>query len=166
MTKEELRQALGVYKQRKARLAAIEPEAERMQRDIARATANAPVEMAYRGVDYSGVHGGGGVSSPVESVVLAALDGKMLAQVEAWKRELAELQQEMQELRWWLRRIDAGLSAMRADERMVIEQHVIEGVSWTMLISQSKRLLGESYSRGTLRAMQERGMAKMLEVLA
>lgn len=166
MTKDELREGLRAYKGKKARLAAIEPEVERMQAALAKAEEDAPVDMACKGVNYSGASGGGGKSSPVERAVLSALDGKEPEQLRAWREELKTLECERQELQWWLRRMDAALSALTDDERTVAERHLVEHDSWTRLEAESRRLLGRHQSMGTLRAICDKALGKMLEVLA
>lgn len=166
MTKSELRDGLRAYKSKKARLAAIEPEIERMEAAMRRADESATADMAYRGVDYSGARGSGGTGSPVESAVLGAMDGKEPAQVRAWKQELEQLHGEQQELQWWLRRMDAALSALTDDERTVAVRHFVEHDSWTRLEAESRRLMGRHQSMGTLRAICDKALGKMLEVLA
>lgn len=166
MTKDELREGLRAYKGKKARLAAIEPEIERMRAALARAEEDVPVDMACKGVDYSGANGCGGKSSPVERAVLSALDGKEPEQLRAWRGELKELEVERQDLQWWLRRMDAALSALTDDERTVAERHLVEHDSWTRLEAESRRMLGRHQSMGTLRAICDKALGKMLEVLA
>lgn len=166
MTREELREALCGFKETKARLEALKPQAEEMLRQINRAAMEAAPEMAYRGVDYSGQHGGSGVSSPVQDAVIRAMEGEVPEQLRLWMRESEELQEEIQRLDCQVRRMEAALSALNQRERIVVEQHMIEDVSWRALVSQSHRLLGEHYSEGTLRSIQQRALDKMLGVLA
>lgn len=169
MTKDELRKELGEYKLRKARMAVLEAEARKLEKEIERAKQNAAADMVSLGVDYSQGHGGG-VGSPVERAALCAMDGEMSKQGRLWQEErqqrLAKVKEEMEKLGWWLARVEAALSALREAERVVVESHLIESESWTLLVCKSKRLLGETYSRRTIQSLQERALAKMLEVLA
>ena len=166
MTREELIRILTDHRKNLARAQALEMKLAGMEKEIAAAAEADMVSGGMPSIRYDIVGGGGKISSPVENSALRSADGFQSAHVVRWRAEAEALRYELEDLRLLCHRVECALSALKDKERIVIEQHLIAGDRWVLVGLKSKRLLGVEYSRGTLSAMQERGLKTMLGVLA
>lgn len=165
MTKKDLIGILMDHRKNTARVNVLAARIAEMEKAIAAAAEADLVSRGMPQVSLGSSGGGGGISSPVERSVLDREAGVESPHVIRWKAEAAALRDEWEDLKRLCYRVECALSALKDRERKVIEAHLIDGDSWTLVTLKSKRILDEAYSLGTLRALQDRGLKTMLEVL-
>lgn len=164
MTREQLIEMLRGHKMAKARLEILRVEAGEMLMQINRAAREDAAQSAMHS-SLGGMPGSGIISKPVEAAGIRSLDGVLSPQMRQWLEESEQMQQELQQLERRVETIDRALGGLRQQERVTVEQHIMEGISWRELASMSPRLYGEHKSQGTLRGWQSDALDKMLIAL-
>lgn len=165
MTRDALIVLLQGHKMAKARLEVLRTEAERMIVQINRAAMEDAAMSAMHGGGIAGASGGGGISKPVETAAIRSMDGIPSPQMRVWLEESRQMQEEIQRIERRVEPVDVALSGLRQQERIVIEQHIMEEVSWRELACMTPRLFGEHKSQGTLRGWQSDALNKLAGAL-
>lgn len=163
MERDELLERLRSYKRDAARREHLTCEIQDMAIRINRAAVAETVLGSGGGND--GMPKGGKISKPAERAALLIADGVVPERVLEWQGELETMQAELGTLERRVRMIDRAMSALNEMERVVVEMHEMEGVSWAELEARSRRLFGVDVSRNTLRNRRRDALDMMLEVL-
>lgn len=164
MTKGEVMELLRGHKLDKARLEILRAEAGEMLVRINRAAREDAAQSAmHSGI--GGLHGGGIISKPVEAAGIRSMDGVLSPQMRQWLQESEQMQRELERLERRVATVDRALGGLRQKERVTVEQHIMEEISWRELASMSPKLFGEHKSQGTLRGWQSDALDKLLRAL-
>lgn len=165
MTRDELVEMLRAHKVTRARRANLAIEAEEMLIRINRAAANDAVVMANRAPGGDGTPRGNRISKPVEAAGIRSMDGDVSEQMAMWLEESKQMQEELLRLGRMNDRVENAMRALSERERVVVERHIMDGVSWAELVAMSPRIFGVTLSRGTLRRIKDGALDKMLSTM-
>jgi len=165
MTREALIELLRGHRMDQARLMILKEDAEKMIVQINRAAREDAAMSAMHGGGIAGASGSGSISKPVEAAAIRSMDGVPSPQMKVWLDESRQMQEEIQRLERRVIPVERALAGLRQQERIVLEQHIMEEISWRELACMTPRLFGEHKSQGTLRGWQNDALAKMERAL-
>lgn len=168
MTHEQVDQILSRYRESKGRIGHLEvyvqatkPEIELWQRNLLRDAALSTPNHE------EGMPHGTGVGNPVESIVLAHVDGFMPDELRTLIRLLESAERELKELRMIVSFVDGWMSGLSERESWIINHKVIDtDYSWRELMMMYRMQFGEDHSRDALKRIKDRAMEKIYRYAA
>lgn len=168
MTREQVDQMMAKYRESKGRIGHLDvyiqttrPEVELWKRNLIH---DAALSTPSR---EEGMPHGSGVGKPVESIVIAHVDGFMPEELRTLIRLLDAAEREVRELRLIVNFVDGWMSGLSDRERWIINHKVIDtDYSWRELMMMYRMQFGEEHSRDALKRIKDRAMDKIYRYAA
>ena len=137
-----------------------------LQKQRKNAQGKAMAEDALHGAVMNGMPHGTTPGNPVESLVLRYASGYKPQYIQQMDDDLAVLQDELKEVTAVCKCVEAWLLALNDKEKILINAHVIDGLSWVETVPLLQREYPGTFtgSRNGLREMQRRALEKIYSV--
>jgi len=165
MNRCDVDRMLRGYKNCRARreyLRAELPEAERL---LAHEREHMLENEALRGHEMGTVQSGGSFGDPTASLVMKYASGYEPRYIREMAGDVRRRQDELRECEMVCRCVEAWLEALGQKERLVIETHVLEGLTWTEAGPRLAAVFPDTCptTSAGLRKIQQRAMEKLYQ---
>ena len=161
MLPESVFQKLKSYREYSGRCAYLEIHIRELKREIDRDENRLYMDQVILTANLDGMPHGSNVGNPTERAGITLADGYEPDYLVKKKRELAEEEQELAEKSLTVIFVNAWLKGLTERERWIIENQVIDGVSWRELASEYFVKFGETRTKRSLQMLRDRTMDKI-----
>lgn len=162
MTAERVNEMLHNYREYLGRCKHLEIEIAQAEKALKSSIATAREDAAAPGgQNLDGMPHGTTVGNPTERIALMFADGRYPKYIEDIAADLKELKEEYRQKSPTVVFVEAWLLGLTERERWIIEQQVIDGVTWRELASQHEKLFGEQRTKEGLKKLRARALEKI-----
>ena len=168
MTHEQVDQMLAKYRASKGRVGHLKTYIQMTRPEVELWKRNLLKDAAMSTPDHiEGMPHGTDVGKPVESIVIAHVDGFMPDELRVLIRLLDSAERELQELTNIIQFVDGWMSGLSERECWIINHKVIDtDYSWRELMAMYHAQFGEDHSRDALKRIKDRAMEKIYKYAA
>lgn len=165
MTEKKAYALLKNYRFDKGRCAHLEIEIDRLQKAIDAEREMMIDEMAgVQSGNPTGMPKGSGTDSPTETVGIALANGKKSVEMRLLQQQLLKTKKEYDRRKYTVIFVESWLKGLLPDERIIIENQVIDGESWQMVRDRLKEYLGYEVSKTTFQRMRKKAVDKVFRL--
>lgn len=162
MTRQEVDATLKAYRHEYGRCGHLAAQIQQIEREIkAEQASYAEQLVSVGGQNLTGMPRGTAISDPTGKIGLKLAEGwksEYMVELEArWSR----LQAEYAQVEIKVRFVMAWLSGLSERERYVIEQQVIDGITWREVANGYRERYGYDVSKDTLKRIRNTAMDKI-----
>ncbi len=162
MAPEKVREMLRDYRGYLGRCKHLEKVISTLEHDIASAERNLISDsVSIGGQNMDGMPHGTSISNPTEQVAVRIASGYKPDYLVKMETELKEVKDEYNEKVVTVIFVDAWLKCLPERERWVIENQVIDSVSWRELVCQYPIKFGETRTKRGLQLMRDKAMERI-----
>ena len=166
MTQSAVDSMLKDYKRCMARRDYLIQAINILKGQIQRAQDQAMILEAQKSAPMNGMPHGSNPGNPVESLVLRYESGYKPQYIQEMDADLLQMQDELKEVTTVCNCVQAWLLALNDKERILVNAHVIDGLSWAETVPLLQREYPGTFtgSRNGLRDLQRRALEKIYSV--
>lgn len=166
MQKKEIELMLRDYRRCKARRDYLQQAIGILEQQKDKELKNAMAQDALHGSVITGMPRGSSVGNPTERLVLMYESGYKPQYIKQMEGELAMLRDELKEVTTVCKCVEAWLLSLNDKEKILINSHVIDGLSWAETVPLLQRQYPGTFtgSRNGLRELQRRALEKIYDV--
>lgn len=162
MTPERVNEMLKNYREYSGRCAYLETYIKQLEKEVENMQDNLVLDqIASGGGSLDGMPHGTTVGNPTERAGIALADGYMPDYLLLKKKELADAQLEVSRKATTVIFVNAWLRGLSERERWIIENQVIDGVSWRELTTEYYIKFGETRTKRALQLFRGKAMEKI-----
>lgn len=166
MLPEQVDEMLKSYRECVGRCGHLKSEIDETEKLIAELSATALADASVRAQQYTGMPHGSGVSNPTEQVACMFADGYMPEEIKRLQKELADMKREFRERYPTVHFVEAWMQGLTEKERWIIEQQVIDGVTWRDIMTRCRLKFGIEYTKDGLKRIKARALEKIYKIAA
>lgn len=165
MQPERVDEMLRNYREYAGRCKHLESLIPILQTEIEKMKAHAAEELVSKGgKEMDGMPHGTNVGNPTERMGIMLADGYQSEHLIERQAELDEAQKEYNDKLPTVVFVEAWLKGLPERERWVIENQVIDSVTWREIMSQYPIRFGETRTKRGLQILRDRAMEKIYEL--
>lgn len=164
MLPESVMQKMKKYREYSGRCAYLEIHIKELNKAIEKAESSLYMDQVMLSGNLDGMPHGTTVGNPTERAGITLADGYMPDYLAEMKKDLSEAEQEMADKSLTVIFVNAWLKGLSDRERWIVENQVIDGVSWRELISEYFVKFGETRTKRALQMFRDRAMDKVYKM--
>ena len=163
MLPERVDEMLRDYREFSGRCAYLETLIQSLDKEIEIMNGNEFYEniVPLGGQALDGMPHGSSVGNPTEQIGIMLADGHKPDYIVEKERELADAKQEYEYKYPTVVFVNAWLKGLTDRERWIIENQVIDGVSWRELTSEHLAKYGETRTKRSLQLLRDKALGKI-----
>ena len=121
-------------------------------------------DASIRAQQYSDMPHGTDVGNPVQDVAISFASGYEPPHVRELQAELDDMKREYTQKLITVKFLKAWMQGLSEKERWLIQEQVINGTYWKVVVIRWNTLFGDGYSKDTLKKIKTKAMEKIYEM--